>query len=174
VPPTTRIADHDQPPPNGKFSVAVKGAHGPWAPWLLVVVVSASLVSAGCGSSSGSVPPRKICGTPVWTGADSLITFPLKVPSTPWRGQIPNRSILPPVRAEASYIGISIVQVTNSCKTGRVVVITGAAHSAITALARASDRRIAGFTIKYGSSGPPIVIHAFLGNRQTGELVLKR
>jgi hypothetical protein len=137
--------------------------------------VFVTLVSAGCGSSSGSSAPVKICGTTVSTGAASFVVFPLEGPSSPWRGRIPTRSELPPVRAaDASYTGISLVQVTNSCKTGRVVVITGAAHSAITALARASDHQIAGFTIEYRYSGSPIVIRAFLGKHQTGELVLKR
>jgi hypothetical protein len=139
----------------------------------IVVVFTIAGLSAGCGAHAGEPGTLRICGAAVWSGADAVGVTTLGAPSR-WTGPIPSRSELPPIRTTSHYPLVAIVQVSNSCKTGRVVVVTGATGTVVSAVAPASDHQLAAFTLEYALHGPTIVIRAFLGRRQTGEVVITR
>jgi hypothetical protein len=140
----------------------------------VVFTIAGVAASGGCGAHAGEPGTTRICGSAVWSGADAIGVTTLGTPTSRWTGRVPSRSELPPRRPSAIYSLVAIVQVSNSCKTGRVVVVTGATGAAVTAEALASDRQLAGFTFGYPMHGPTIVIRAFLGKRQIGEVVINR
>jgi hypothetical protein len=138
----------------------------------VTLVLLAALAS--CGSSNGTSTPEKICGTTMWTGADDVGVTSLNVPATKWTGTIPRRSVIPPRSSVEGGAVVAVVRVSDSCKTGRVVVVTGAAGATVSAVALGTDKEIVGFTLQYTAFGKTIEIRAFEGERQTGELQLRR